>query len=69
MLTTERQRVCTQKALTSIDEALGALDMGITMDAVNVCIEDAVEALLELTGKKAREAVVDEVFSQFCVGK
>lgn len=69
MLTTERQRVCTQKALTSIDEALDALDMGITMDAVNVCIEDAVEALLELTGKKAREAVVDEVFSQFCVGK
>lgn len=69
MLTTERQRVCTQKALTSLDEALEALDLGITMDAVNVCIEDAVEALLELTGKKAREAVVDEVFSQFCVGK
>jgi tRNA modification GTPase len=43
--------------------------MGMTMDAINVCIEDAVEALLELTGKKAREAVVDEVFSQFCVGK
>ena len=46
-----------------------AIDMGMTMDAINVCIEDAVEALLELTGKKAREAVVDEVFSQFCVGK
>lgn len=69
MLTTERQRVCTQKALLSLDEALEALNIGITMDAVNVCIEDAVEALLELTGKKAREAVVDEVFSQFCVGK
>lgn len=69
MLTTERQRVCTEKALASLDEALSAIDMGMTMDAINVCIEDAVEALLELTGKKAREAVVDEVFSQFCVGK
>ena len=69
MITTERQRVCTQKALSCLDEALEALSLGVTMDAVNVCIDSAVEALLELTGKKAREAVVDEVFSQFCVGK
>ena len=69
MITTERQRVCTQKALSCLDEALEALSLGVTMDAVNVCIDSAVEALLELTGKKAREAVVDEAFSQFCVGK
>lgn len=69
MLTTERQRVCTEKALSCLEEALDALNIGMTMDAINVCIESAVEALLELTGKKAREAVVDEVFSQFCVGK
>ena len=69
MITTERQRVCTEKALSCLEEALDALNIGMTMDAINVCIESAVEALLELTGKKAREAVVDEVFSQFCVGK
>lgn len=69
MITTERQRLCTEKALSCLEEALDALNIGMTMDAINVCIESAVEALLELTGKKAREAVVDEVFSQFCVGK
>lgn len=69
MITTERQRLCTEKALSCLEEALDALNMGMTMDAINVCIESAVEALLELTGKKTREAVVDEVFSQFCVGK
>lgn len=69
MITTERQRVCTEKALSCLEEALDALNIGMTMDAINVCIESAVEALLELTGKKARETVVDEVFSQFCVGK
>lgn len=69
MLTTERQRRSAEKALSSIKEAIDAIDMGMTMDAVNVCIDSAVECLLELTGKKAREAVVDEVFSQFCVGK
>ena len=69
MLTTERQRRSAEKALSSIKEAIDAVDMGMTMDAVNVCIDSAIECLLELTGKKAREAVVDEVFSQFCVGK
>ena len=69
MLTTERQRRSAEKALSSIREALDAVSMGMTMDAINVCIDSAIEDLLELTGKKAREAVVDEVFSRFCVGK
>ena len=38
-------------------------------DAVTVSVEAAVDALLELTGEKATIAVVDEVFSHFCVGK
>lgn len=69
MLTTERQRSNVISALSAIDEALDAIGFGMTMDAVNVCIDSAIEALLELTGKKAKEAVVDEVFSRFCVGK
>ena len=69
MLTTERQRASTISALESIDEALNAIEIGITMDAINVCIDTAIDKLQELTGKKAKETVVDEVFSQFCVGK
>lgn len=69
MLTTERQRRSAENALGSIKEAIDAVSMGMTMDAINVCIDSAIEDLLELTGKKAREAVVDEVFSRFCVGK
>lgn len=69
MLTTERQRSNALSALDSINEAIAAIDMGITMDAVNVCVDTAIDSLLELTGKKAKESVVDEVFSQFCVGK
>lgn len=69
MLTTERQRSNVISALSAVDEALDAISFGMTMDAVNVCIDSAIESLLELTGKKATEAVVDEVFSRFCVGK
>ena len=43
--------------------------MGITFDAVTVVIEEAINCLLELTGERASEAVVDKVFARFCVGK
>lgn len=69
MLATERQRRSAAQAVDAITEAIDGIDLGITMDAVNVCIDTAIDSLLELTGKKANEAVVDEVFSQFCVGK
>ncbi len=69
MLANERQRICCETALASLNEALEAIDFGLTLDAIGVCIDGAIAALLELTGQKASEAVVDEVFKQFCVGK
>ena len=69
VLISERQRLCAQKAYNSISEALQALDMGCTMDAVGVCVDDALAALLELTGKRVTNEVSDEIFRRFCVGK
>lgn len=68
-LTSERQRQCCVNALNSIEDAVAAIHGGMTLDAVNVCADCAIDALLELTGEKATSAVVDEVFSRFCVGK
>ena len=39
------------------------------LDAAGVCIEDALHALADLTGEDATEAVIDQVFETFCVGK
>ena len=39
------------------------------MDAVGVCVDDALAALFELTGKRATNEVTDEIFRKFCVGK
>ena len=69
ILSTERQRKNAAQALQSVEEALFALESGVTLDAVNVCVDDAIGSLLELTGEKASDAVLDEVFSSFCVGK
>lgn len=69
ILFTERQRDAASCALGCVKEAQAAVEAGITLDAVTVSVEGAISALLELTGERASEAVVDSVFSHFCVGK
>ncbi len=69
ILYTERQRDAARRAGDCVIEALLAVKQGFTLDAVTVSIEGAISALLELTGERATEAVVDSVFHQFCVGK
>lgn len=68
-LMNERQHACCAAALESLQEAKAAQDGGLTRDAVNVSIDAAIESLDALTGEKATESVVNEIFSQFCVGK
>ena len=69
LLANERQRICLQKAATALEEAVQALEEGVTLDAVSVCLDEAIGPLLELTGRRVSDAVVDAVFAQFCVGK
>lgn len=69
MIANERQRICTLKARDCLKEAEETLAMGFTLDAVTVLIDSAIEALLELTGERVTEEVVNQVFHRFCVGK
>lgn len=69
VLGSERQRDCASKALSSAKAALSALNEGQTIDAVGICIDDAIAALLSLTGQRVTNEVTDEVFKRFCVGK
>ena len=69
VLGSERQRDCAYRALSAVTSAKCALLDGQTIDAVGVCVDDALSALFELTGKRATNVVADEVFKKFCVGK
>lgn len=69
VIANERQKKCTDRAVEALGAALSALSFGETLDAVTVLIDEAVSALLELTGEKVSDSVVNNVFSHFCVGK
>ena len=64
-----RQKQCLEQAREQVQLALEALDAGELLDAVTVLLEEAANALLTLTGERVSEAVVNDVFSRFCVGK
>ncbi len=65
----ERQRDCVLRALENAKESLSALQCGLTVDAVGVLLDDALAALLELTGERVTVEVANKVFEHFCVGK
>lgn len=69
MLVNERQRDCARRAASALRETLAAAESGMTLDAVTVTLEDAIASLLELSGSRASEEVVDRLFAHFCVGK
>lgn len=68
-LSGQRQLSAATRARDALKEAMEAAELGFGLDAVSVCMEDALDALYALTGEKADEAVIEQVFSRFCVGK
>lgn len=68
-LCSARQLAAATRARDALDEALRAVSGGFGLDAVAVCLTDALQALCDLTGEDATDATIDEVFETFCVGK
>ena len=69
ILQNERQRDCALRARKLLAEVCDTIRAGYTLDAVDVALESALSALMELSGERVSEAVVQQVFSHFCVGK
>lgn len=69
IIANERQLDCARRSRRAAADAINAIEIGFTLDAVGVCIDDALAALAELTGECVSQSVVDDVFSRFCVGK
>ena len=69
IVSSARQHGALRAALGFIDTAIEAYRQGIPADAASSDIELALGALLEMDGRGTSEAMVDDIFSRFCVGK
>lgn len=69
IISNERQLCCLKNAVIEINKAIDSINKDFTYDAISVDIESAIECLIELTGQKVSDNIIDKVFSKFCVGK
>ena len=69
LLTNERQIQAAEEAYRCVRRAREALESGITPDALLTDVEQALQALGELTGQSVREDITERIFARFCVGK
>lgn len=56
-------------ALQSIDDALNGIEMNMPIDLIQIDITKAWELLGEVIGDTVHESLIDQLFSQFCLGK
>ena len=69
ILTNARQQDAIRRAHEAMLRALKGLKLGLTPDAVLTDIEEAMEAMGEVTGATVREDITARIFERFCVGK
>ena len=56
-------------ALKSINDALAGIEMGIPIDIVQIDMTKAWETLGEIIGERIHDELINQLFSQFCLGK
>ena len=69
ILTNARQADACRRAFDAIMRSLKGLRSGLTPDMVLIDVEEAMEAMGEVTGATVREDITARIFERFCVGK
>ncbi|RSK29192.1 tRNA uridine-5-carboxymethylaminomethyl(34) synthesis GTPase MnmE [Bacillus sp. HMF5848] len=58
-----------QQAEKAIDDVLVAIETGVPIDIVQIDLTRTWELLGEIIGEAVHESLIDQLFSQFCLGK
>ena len=69
IISSARQRAELAEAREAISAAAEAIRSGVLADAASSDVEIALGAISRVDGRAVSEAVVDNIFSRFCVGK
>ena len=69
VLTNARQYDAVRRAYDAINRAIKGLKAGLTPDMALIDVEEAMEAMGEVTGATVREDITARIFERFCVGK
>ena len=68
-LSNTRQINLIQRALTSLNDAIGAAELGLEVDMVLIDYTNTFNLLGEVIGENSGDELINELFSRFCLGK
>ena len=69
LITNVRHKNAITEARKAIEKALETIQKGLPIDLIAIPVKEALEAIGEITGENASEAIVEEIFARFCLGK
>lgn len=69
MVTNARHIALLKKAQNSLDSVLEGISSGMPVDLVQIDMTEAWNLLGEITGESYEDELLDQLFSQFCLGK
>ncbi|WHZ27441.1 MAG: tRNA-5-carboxymethylaminomethyl-2-thiouridine(34) synthesis protein MnmE [Nitrospira sp.] len=69
VITHVRHRVALERAEGSLQESLASIERGLEPEFVAVDLRGAADALGEIVGAITSDEVLDQIFSEFCIGK
>lgn len=65
----ERHYDALRRAQEALQRAITACHSGQPLDLIGIDVKESWDALGEITGETATEAIIEEIFAKFCVGK
>lgn len=69
LITNIRQKEALEQGREAVGAALESIKKGLPADFISIDLMSAYENLGKVTGETAGEDVIDQIFSQFCLGK
>ncbi len=68
-ITNERQLLCLKNALEALKLVKEGINLQMPEDFLSIDLQNAYEALGQITGESIGEDLINEIFSKFCMGK
>lgn len=69
LVTSSRHRDALEKTQRHINDAVAAIETGVSGDFVSIDLRAALQSLGTITGEITTEDLLDSIFSRFCIGK
>ncbi len=69
LLSNIRHKDALERAKKALESAFGGVEENLPSDFISIDLRSSWESLGEITGETLEENIIDQIFSQFCLGK